>query len=352
MPRILDDIKSRNFKNLYLVYGEEAYLRNYYKNALKNALVTEGDNLNYSYFEGSDCNISEIVDLVNTMPFMAEHRVVILENSSLFSKSSDGGEEENPSPKKGKASGDILTNALTEISEDVIVIFSEEKPDKRNKLFKLIEKNGCAEEFPKATDDYLRRWIAGYLRNEGKEASGDTINYILSEIGNDMYTLSNELNKLTSWALDKDTITKADVDNVCTHQVNNKIFDMISAIAAHKREEALALYYDLLILRESPYHILTLLVRQYRQLLEVRSLMDNGEASALIASKTAIQEWLVKRFMQSLKGVGKRTLMGYLEACAKADEDIKNGNLTDNMSIELLIISCCDINDISEKQRL
>lgn len=342
MPRVQDDVKSGNIKNIYLLYGEEAYLRNYYKNLLKKALVTEGDNLNYSYFEGERTDVSQVTDLINTMPFLADKRVIIVENSGWFAKASASDNEESeavPEKKKG-GNTDALYSALESLSEDVVVIFAEPKADKRSKLFKLIDKNGVCEEYPQCKEDYLIRWVGGYAANNGKKMGQGVCSYFINEVGTDMYVLSLELEKLIAWCLDRDEITVEDIDYICTHKVNNKIFDMIRAISEHKRKEALKLYYDLLTLRESPYHILALLVRQYNQMLSVRSMLDNDMGIAQICATLSSPDWLVRKIVDSVRRISVKQIEEYLSECAVADEDIKSGNITDTLSIELLIISC------------
>ena len=330
MGQIKEDIKNGQFKNIYLLYGEEAFLRNYYKKALRDALVDPEDNLNYSYFEGSRTDMNSVIDLINTMPFLSDHRVVLCENTGWLA-----GEEEDGESTKTTA----LTDALKVISEDVVFILCEEKIDKRTGLYKFANKNGVAEEFKKETPESLARWVQGYVKNRGKRTDPSTAMYIVNEIGTDMTLLSLELDKLVAWCLDRDTITNDDVDTVCTHQVNNKIFDMITAISNRRQREALRLYYDLLTLRESPFHILALLVRQYTNLLAVKDGLSKNRGVNLIAEQTGIQDWLVRRLSGVARNMSFDDIRSALEACAEADQDIKNGNLNETLSIELLIIS-------------
>lgn len=339
MGVVSNDLQSKEFKNAYLLYGSEAYLRVYYKNALKAALTSPDDNLNYSYFEGNNANVNEVVDLLQTMPFLAEHRVIIVENSGWLSKA--GGDSEGDDDAKA-SSGKFgsLVDAIKNIPEEIIIIFSEEKIDKRSKLYKAITSKGVAEEYAEQTEDMLARWVANLAKTAGKAMDAKTAYYLVSECGKDMSLLQNEMDKLIAWCLERDKITEADVDTVCTHQVNNKIFDMVAAIAMHRKEEALRLYYDLLTLRESPFHILTLLVRQYTQMLTVKDGMNRNESASQIASKMGIQDWLVKKIVDQCRRMNINEIKKNLEACAKADEDIKSGNITDMLSVELLIISC------------
>ena len=304
-------------------------MRIYNKKALKDALVSPDDSLNYSYFEGTSTQVGEVVDLVNTMPFMSDHRLVLCENTGWLAGESGLSED------KFK----MLTDSLTNIGEDVVFAMCEEKVDKRSKLFKFLTKNGSSEEFAKESEETLKRWVAGYLGNSGKKITAAAAEYLITEVGNDMTLLSLEMEKLIAWCLERNEVTINDIDTVCTHQVNGKIFDMITAISEHRQKEALALYYDLLTLRESPFHIQSLLVRQYNNLLAVRDGLDKNYSYVMIADKTGIKDWLVKKMSYIAKKMPLSKIEEAIEACAKAEEDIKTGNMVDVLAIELLIIS-------------
>lgn len=304
-------------------------MRIYNKKALKDALVSPDDSLNYTYFEGTSTQVGEVVDLVNTMPFMSDHRLVLCENTGWLAG------ESGLSDDKFK----MLTDSLTNIGEDVVFAMCEEKVDKRSKLFKFLTKNGSSEEFAKESEETLKRWVAGYLGNSGKKITAAAAEYLITEVGNDMTLLSLEMEKLIAWCLERNEVTINDIDTVCTHQVNGKIFDMITAISEHRQKEALALYYDLLTLRESPFHIQSLLVRQYNNLLSVRDGLDKNYSYVMIADKTGIKDWLVKKMSYIAKKMPLLKIEEAIEACAKAEEDIKTGNMVDVLAIELLIIS-------------
>ena len=304
-------------------------MRIYNKKALRDALVSPDDSLNYSYFEGTSTQVGEVVDLVNTMPFMSDHRLVLCENTGWLAG------ESGLSDDKFK----MLTDSLTNIGEDVVFAMCEEKVDKRSKLFKFLTKNGSSEEFAKESEETLKRWVAGYLGNSGKKITAAAAEYLITEVGNDMTLLSLEMEKLIAWCLERNEVTINDIDTVCTHQVNGKIFDMITAISEHRQKEALALYYDLLTLRESPFHIQSLLVRQYNNLLSVRDGLDKNYSYVTIADKTGIKDWLVKKMSYIAKKMPLLKIEEAIEACAKAEEDIKTGNMVDVLAIELLIIS-------------
>ncbi|MCR5279016.1 MAG: DNA polymerase III subunit delta [Lachnospiraceae bacterium] len=332
MSAVSDSLKTKSFARAYLLYGTEGYLRRFWKNELKRALVAEGDTLNYSYYEGKDTDVSEVMAQLSTMPFMAEHRVVVVENSGWFGASGSSDEEPKSS---GKTDG--LTDAVKELQEDVILIFVEEKADKRSKLFKAVGSVGIVEEFGEQSEESLARWLINQSKAAGFAMSPATAMYLLSEAGKDMTLLENEFRKLSAYCYGREAITTADIDEVCTHQINNKIFDMITAIASHKPRVALDLYNDLVLLRESPFHILTLLVRQYDQMLKVKDGLNRGYSSRIIEEKTGIKDWLVRKTSDLCRKLTLEDIKTCLKACADTDEAIKKGNTTDSLGVEMLI---------------
>ena len=90
MQRINEDLRSGQFKQAYLLYGEEAYLRRQYRDRLKKALLGDGDAMNMNCFEGKDVNVGEVIDVAETMPFFADRRVIVMDGTGLFKS---GGEK-------------------------------------------------------------------------------------------------------------------------------------------------------------------------------------------------------------------------------------------------------------------
>ena len=87
MKSLNEDIKQGQFKNIYLLYGEEDYLKKQYRDRLVKAMLPEGDTVNYAHYEGKGLPVGEIIDLAETMPFFAERRLIVIEDSGLFKSS-------------------------------------------------------------------------------------------------------------------------------------------------------------------------------------------------------------------------------------------------------------------------
>ena len=84
MKNLEQDLKTGNLKQVYLLYGDEPYLINLYKNRLKKALIADEDTINLNIYEGKSIPIPAVIDQAETMPFFAEHRLIMLENTGFF----------------------------------------------------------------------------------------------------------------------------------------------------------------------------------------------------------------------------------------------------------------------------
>lgn len=316
-----EDLKTGNFKQIYLLCGEEGYLKKQYKERFVKAMLPEGDTMNYAYYEGKSTDVKEVIDLAETMPFFAERRLIVFENTGFF-----------------KSAGSELTDYIKDMPETTYFIFVENEVDKRSRLYKAVKAKGHIVELSTQDEGTLKRWIQGIVRGEKKQMSDSAILYFLGKVGTDMENIRKELEKLICYALDRDTITKEDVDAVCVTQITNHIFDMVNAVADKDQRRALDLYYDLIALKEPPMRILFLMIRQYRILFQVKALLKQGYGRKEIASKAGLHPFATGKYMEQAKRFRMQELRAVMEDGAEIEQRVKTGLLTDNLAVELFIV--------------
>jgi DNA polymerase-3 subunit delta len=139
--------------------------------------------------------------------------------------------------------------------------------------------------------------------------------------------------------MDKDVITDADINAICTNRITNHIFDMINAIADKQTQKALQLYYDLLALREPPMRILFLISRQYNMLLQVKELKSRGYDNKSIGSKIGVPPFIAGKYVTQASRFKTVDLKWSVAQCVEAEEAVKTGRMNDIMSVELLIVA-------------
>ena len=322
MKRIAQDIKSGQFSNVYLLYGEEAYLRKQYRDNLKKALVTEEDTMNCNLFSGKEINENEVIDLAETMPFFAERRVLIIENSGWF-----------------KSGNDKIVELVKKLSSTTILLFVEEEVDKRGKLFKAVSAKGYAALCVMQDEATLKKWIMGLLKKENKLITSDALDCLLDRTGTNMENIKRELEKLICYKYYDEGITVEDVEQLCVIQIQNQIFDMVEAVARKNQKQALDLYYNLIALKEAPVKILALIARQFNMLLKVKEMKRKGYQDSVIAEQTGLNAYfLKKKYIPQAAQFKQTQLEAALRSCVEADENIKTGRMSDILSVELIII--------------
>lgn len=320
MQTLNQDIKNRTFKPVYCLYGEEAYLKRSFKVRLREAILN-GDTMNYHYFEGKDADVRSIIDAADTMPFFADYRLVLIEDSGLFKKEADA-----------------LVKYLPDMPETTILLFVESQMDKRSKLYKAINSRGYVVELKRQEPAYLEKWILSILKKEGRQITRNTMTEFLERTGNDMDLIRCELDKLLSYTEGRDVITSEDVEQVGSVQITGHIFDMVSAISARNRAKALALYNDLLALKEPPMRILFLIARQFNQLLQVRQLSDSGMDQGTIAKKLSLNPYIAGKIRSQARSFSPDALKEAVTACVEAETAVKTGSLTDQLAVEMLLV--------------
>lgn len=321
MKTIDEDIRNGQFQSVYLLCGEEAYLKKQYKDKLKRAMADPDDSMNFSAYEGKGVNPKEVIDLAETLPFFADRRVILIENSGFF-----------------KNSCEELAEYMPQVPETTHFIFVEDEIDKRSKLYKAVKNAGKIVEFTSQTEELLTRWVLTRIKKEGKNITGSVMQLFLNKVGNDMGNIDRELEKLLCYCMEKEVIEAADVEAVTTEQTTNKVFDMVNAIAEHNQRKALDLYYDLLTLKEPPMRIMYLISRQFQILLNIKDMSGKGFDNAAMAKNAGIPPFAVRRNLSQAKGFTMQQLKQAIRDGVDYEEAVKTGRMNDQMAVELFLM--------------
>ena len=339
-----EELARGEFRRIYLLSGEQAYLRLQNREKLVKALLGDGDAMNLSRYNGSDLSAREVIDMVQTLPFFADRRVVVIENSGLL----------NPKTAARSVTGSKTAAALSEeadriadfvpqIPDTAAVILVEENVDKRGRLYKAIaksQKDGTGLVLTCTTPEEadLRAWASGIFRRSGFTISGRTLALFLSYTGEDMFGISGEAEKLCCYSMGQREITEQAVRDVCSPRIRDRIFDMIEAIALRDRKKALGIYMDLCALRTAPQVILSLMRRQFGQLVKIRELSGRLPDSE-IARQVGLPPFVVtKKYKPALRMYTSEELLEALEECTRADHESKSGRIDAGIAVEMIIV--------------
>lgn len=326
MKILKENIKNKIFYKCYLFFGEENYLKKYYEQKLKKALISDiAEVMNRDTFEGKNVSIETIIDSSETLPFMSEKRLVIVKSSELFQTG-----RKNDSEK--------MNEYIYSIPETTCIVFIEDNVDKRSKLYKKIQKEGHIVEFNSPKENELITWIQYNIKKYGNDIQPKTAVYMLRCVGTDMELLSNEMQKLLSYKNNGGFITEVDIDAICTKSLELKIFNMLDAIGNKNAEMAIEIYNNMIMLKEPAIKILAMIIRQFRLLYQSKYLIDEGNSVEIISKRLGQRSFVIKGLLSQVKNFSSELLRQALEDCLETDISIKTGTISGETAIELLII--------------
>lgn len=320
MLKLAEELKNNRISRFHLVYGEERYMVRYYKRCLIEKLSVPDDEMNCTFFRGEKAVPSAIADVGQILPFMAENRLIVIQDSSLLKSASD------------------MTDFLEDFPDTTYVVFVEREVDKRNKLYKWISKNGCVTECLSQNEGMLRKWIAGYVKKAEKSMTSEAAERLMERTGTDMELLNNELDKLIGYVGKRANIEAEDVDIICSGLTVSRIFDMIDAVALKEKDKALGLYSDLLANKESPMSILYLFTRHLNILLQLKECQGLGFSKNELAKKIGIPPFTVSKYGKQAELFSRKKLLHMLENRLELEESFKTGRISDQLAVEMFLI--------------
>lgn len=310
--------------SLYLLWGEEDYLREQFAQELRRACLGENDDgFDYKRFDGAAPDPVEVREAADTLPFFAERVYIELRGFDLNKCRAEDAE-------RFKAIFADLSDQCTM----AIILPSDYEPDGRLALFKAIRKHGSAVHFTAQGQQQLLRWIARRVEAGGKRIGRSEAEYLIFNCGELMTHLANEIGKLTHYVSGEE-ITRADIDAVTDRSTQASVFQMTDALAVRDYDTAARILAELLGRRESPIMLLALIGRQLRQLLVARTAQEYRLGSSYVAEVCGVSsDFVVRKLMDAARGFSLQQLAWAVALCADTDYAMKSSSSDDE---ELLV---------------
>lgn len=292
VKQLKDALKQGTPANLYIFYGPEDYLRDYYLEQLKSQILTGGmESFNLHTFQGKDLELQALTQAVEAMPMMSERSLVLVYDWDLF---------KNEERREG------LQALFSDLPEYVCLVFvydtMEWKANANTKLGKWLKANGQIVEFRQQEQSDLNAWIRRRLKQKwDKEIDSATAEYLTFLCGGLMTNLGGEVDKAGAYARGK-TVTRKDIDAVCDPVLDARAFQMTDAIGVGDYNQAMSLLGELLRMREEPIYILAAVGRQLRQIWSARLALENKRGASYLVQLWGMRgDWQAKKLMQTAR---------------------------------------------------
>ncbi|HMM20177.1 MAG TPA: DNA polymerase III subunit delta [Selenomonadales bacterium] len=337
-----DEIKKGHIRPAYLLHGEETYFARRLEHALMDAVVPPDERAMSLAVCDRDPAVAELVNMIETVPFMGGKNLIIIRGSQLFkpARKASGDAAE----KEGDSGDERLLNLLAAMPDYTHLVFSTtDSVDKRRKLYKAMEKNGAVVELAPLKARDVRPWVAARLGELGKKLAPEAMEHFLAAVSLmpqvSLGLLAGELDKAALYSKSP-VISRGDLEAVMSSLPEVSVFAMIDAISQKQVGKALKLLQDELAAGENALKLLALLVRQVRMLWQGKELAARGLGARDIAERLGVPPFVGEKLVRQAQGFTAAKLEKAMVALAAADQDLKMGR-TDPFALERIIIEMC-----------
>lgn len=335
----IKDLKNENLSPVYLFYGTEKYLVDYLIDEIKKKYIEEVyESLNYIYIDDEKAEFSKIENANETLPFMAEKKLVVVNNWQLLikKKGTDDTEEES------------FIEYLKRSNPSSILIFivNGEKIDKRRKVIKSITKYGKIIEVNRLSDVEMTSWINKKFKEHKKNIKGSDIHKIIEYTGyfdkesdTDIISVENEIIKLVDFVGDRDSVSSEDIDKVVTRSIQSNIFVLVDSIAQKDMKKSIDSLRNLIGSQVAVQMILHMIGRQLRMILNAKLYLDKGYSQRMIKDKMGIRyDFIINKLISQSRNFTLDEIKKAIILASKLDIDLKHSRIDEELGIEKLIV--------------
>ena len=317
-------LKSGDVANVYIFYGEEAYLRRYYLEELQKLLVPAGfEEFNFHRLSGKGLTIQELSEASEAMPMMAEHTLITVTDLDIFKLD-----------EKGRGQ---LVELLEDFPDYCTLVFVYDvipykRDGKMKKLCAALDKCAVEVEFRQQERDQLLRWLKRRFAALGKEIDAAAADHLLFTCGTLMTELVPEIEKIGAYAKGS-TVTIDDINAVADPVLDARVFDMTNAITAGNYDRAAKVLGELLRMQMEPIVILAAVGKELRRLYTARMALDGGMDRYWLKQLWGMNsDYPAKLLMQAAQRIDRRWCRDAVQRCQILDRRMKSERNMDNES--------------------
>ena len=311
---------------VYLLYGEDNYLKNeFVKKAKKNFGELQ---LGINYIQIDESNVNNVISDIETPAFGYERKMIIVKNANLMQKKNAISDKLS----------DYLNDADKQTLDSIELIIVEDSVEK-NDLFNTISKIGMIKEFNEQKIGQLITKVKSISAAYGVQIQENVAQYFIECTGTNMEDIINEIRKLIEYAGKGGTITKEDIDSLTIKKSESVIFDLTDNLGKKNIHEAINVLHDLIYAKEPVQKILVMLYNHFKKLYIVQ--LSKGKNVAQNLKLKPNQTFLVSKYQNQAKFFTQDEIRNLLNEFMYIDEASKSGNLDINVGLESVLCRYC-----------
>ena len=309
-------------KPVFVLHGDDAFLRDAYRREIVASAIGQADRQTCVAVFDATAELAVVLDELRTLPFLAPRRVVIIEGAEAFIS----------------AYRKQLENYLQSPSETATLVLVVSSWPKNTRLHKLVGDIGRTFDCG-APQKGLTQWLVKSASKRGKQIARDAAELLVEWVGNDLGLLNGEVEKLSLYVGQRETITAADVSAMVTASAGPAAFALTNALTACDAAGALKALAGMLTARGEEFRTLGMIASHLRRVLRAGQLAACG-ADPAAALNPRMPYRAKQAFLAMLARRPLRVLQEDFRRLIRADLGMKSG-ADAGAALQELVVGLC-----------
>jgi DNA polymerase III subunit delta len=335
---------------LYILHGEEEFLRSEEIAKLK-AHITSGGlgDLNLAILDGRKVSLGDLVNACNTLPFLGDKRMVIVENLLQRFEAREknkAGETAIPSTNESDYAKQLAAYLPNLPPSTRLLLVENKTVGRSNPILKQAQqlgKEAYIREFGALRDEDLQDWIQKRAKSKGSSIAREATSLLAQFVGSDLRLLDQELEKLAAFSNYTRLISTEDVKALVSAAREADIFAFVDSLGLRDRERAMQQLQNLIASGENELYILTMIARQFRLILSAKDLAQERDLKAEeIGRELRIQHrFIVDKLLRQAQQFSLGELEAIQRRILETDQALKTGRIEGPLALELFVVDIC-----------
>lgn len=344
----------------WILHGDDEFRRSEFLTKLRSELGEAGiQDINTTILDGRRTTLAQITHACSAIPFIGSKRLVVVEGLLTHLSAVPRGKSKKKPPEAdthnlpdaSTAQDSSLLRELAQylriLPDTTLLVFIEPQTIAPNHPLRVLcqgpSPKGQAREFRsfaasgKDGPGQLAEWIRERAKSKGMALSADALKLLANYVGYDLRLLDQELDKLSVYAYESGKMSANDVRQLVTYVREAHIFDLVDALGRQNVREAVILMHRMLDEGKAPLYLLTMIVRQFRIMIQVKELSALGFSASEISRRLGLHEFVAQKGMAQSRNFTFEQLTRVYDCLAEFDAAVKSGRVGDSLALDLLL---------------
>ena len=302
---------------IYFIHGTD----NFRINQRIKELRAGNPDADYQTLNAKGLSFVDFNNVVSTQSLLSPHKIVVVEDIV-----SEGSEELRK---------EVVSWLDKNVFGEIMIIFREDgEPDRRTTLFKRLNKS-ITEQYNKLKPVQAKQWLKEQSNNLNLQLTPEASEVLLRDFSNDLWRLTKETEKLSMFS-EGQVIDKAMINKLVPQMLDDNIFDTMDALAKKNIKLANKLINTQLALGMNEQHLLTMIAYQFRNMVLIKSLTEQGIGEGKLASVAQLHPYVVQKTKSFIKDFSTLKLSKIFSILHKVDVAIKSGKTPPQVGLDIL----------------